>query len=163
VIDAERQIDRGESPDPSSVGRLKTFGDLTSISATCPTSARRPGRSKAATLDLLKRELGRLKMVEIDRECVIRFGCRRSKQGAGATTTIGISLKVRFEPGDFRSGIDEQTASLRFYRMQSSIGSIRVEVSIQQLAAGNMAKQHRVRIGKVQQSAGSAWANFRKG
>jgi len=109
VIDAERQIDRGESPDPSSVGRLKAFGGLIDLHISDLSDVGKAPRAiEGRHLDLLKRELGRLKMVEIDRECVIRFGCRRSKQGAGATT-IGISLKVRFEPGDFESGIDEQT------------------------------------------------------
>lgn len=27
-VDAERQIDRGETPAPSKVGKLQTFGDL---------------------------------------------------------------------------------------------------------------------------------------
>jgi len=41
----------------------------------------------------IKRELGRLSMVEIDRERVIRFGRRRSKQGGGPTA-IGIDVGV---------------------------------------------------------------------
>ncbi len=93
-VDAERQIDRGETPNPSSVGRLKTFGDLIDLHISDMSDVgKAPRRSKAATLDLLKRELGRLNMVEIDRECVIRFGRRRSKQGAGPTT-IGIDVGV---------------------------------------------------------------------
>jgi len=64
-IDAERQIDRGESPHPSSVGRLKTFGDLIDLHISDMSDVgKAPRRSKAATLEMLKRELGRLNMME---------------------------------------------------------------------------------------------------
>ncbi|HEX5776115.1 MAG TPA: site-specific integrase, partial [Caulobacteraceae bacterium] len=47
---------------------------------------RAPGRSKDATLKMLRRELGKKKLNEIDRECVIRFGRERAAQGAGPVT-----------------------------------------------------------------------------
>ncbi|HEY5289134.1 MAG TPA: site-specific integrase [Caulobacteraceae bacterium] len=44
------------------------------------------GRSKAATLGMLKRELGIRTMAELDRERLIRFGRRRAANGAGPMT-----------------------------------------------------------------------------
>jgi hypothetical protein len=50
-----------------------------------------PLRSKAATLDLLKRELGKCKISALDRERLIKFGRRRADQGAGPVT-LGIDI-----------------------------------------------------------------------
>lgn len=94
AIDTERQIDRGETPTPSRIGRLRTFGELIDlhISDMCEVG-KAPGRSKEATLKMLKRELGKLSMVEIDRERVVKFGRARTAMGAGPTT-IGIDVGV---------------------------------------------------------------------
>ncbi|THD53046.1 site-specific integrase [Phenylobacterium sp.] len=93
-VDAERQIDRGETPTLSKVAKLQTFGDLIDLHISDMSEVgKAPGRSKQATLEMLKRRLGRKKMVEIDRECVIKFGRERSKEGAGPTT-IGIDVGV---------------------------------------------------------------------
>jgi hypothetical protein len=93
-VDAERKIDRGEAPVPSRIGRLQTFGDLIDlhISDMCDVG-KAPGRSKAATLVMLKRKLGRHTIVEVDRECIVEFGRKRAKEGAGPTT-IGIDVGV---------------------------------------------------------------------
>lgn len=50
-----------------------------------------PLRSKAATLDLLKRQLGNCNMASLDRERLIRFGRDRTAQGAGPVT-LGIDI-----------------------------------------------------------------------
>jgi integrase len=94
AVDAERQIDRGEAPTVSRIGKLKTFGDLIDLHI-CDMKevGKAPGRSKDATLRMLKRELGSRGMVEIDRERIVKFGRRRSAQGAGPTT-IGIDVGV---------------------------------------------------------------------
>ena len=93
-IDAERQIDRGETPTLSRVGKLQTFGDLIDlhIADMCEVG-KAPRRSKLATLLMLKRRLGRKAMIEIDRECIVDFGRARLKEGAGPTT-IGIDVGV---------------------------------------------------------------------
>lgn len=92
AIDAERQIDRGEAPTPSRIGRLNTFGDLVDLHISdMKEVGKAPGRSKEATLLMLKRKLGSLNMVEIDRERIVRFGRMRSAEGAGPTT-IGIDV-----------------------------------------------------------------------
>jgi integrase len=87
ATDAERQIDRGETPTPSRVARLQTFGDLIElhIADMCEVG-KAPGRSKDATLNMLKRQLGKLNMTELDRECLVKFGRRRAAQGAGPVT-----------------------------------------------------------------------------
>jgi ABC-type nitrate/sulfonate/bicarbonate transport system ATPase subunit len=87
AVDAERQIDRGQTPTPSRVGRLKTFGDLIDLHISDMADVgKAPGRSKTATLRMLKQQLGALNVVEIDRERIVRFGRARAKAGAGPVT-----------------------------------------------------------------------------
>jgi integrase len=50
-----------------------------------------PRRSKAATLDMLQRELGAIKIAALDRERLIQFGRARSEVGAGPVT-LGIDI-----------------------------------------------------------------------
>lgn len=115
-VDAERQIDRGETPSLSRIGKLQTFGDLIDlhIEDMCAVG-KAPRRSKAATLKALKRELGTCNMVSLDRERLVRFGRDRAGLGAGPMTlsidigTIKLvlshaaavhGLPVRIEPVD---------------------------------------------------------------
>jgi integrase len=87
ATNAERQIDRGETPSASKISRLKTFGDLVDLHiADMKEVGKAPGRSKNATLSMLKRELGKLKMAAVDRECIVRFGRGRAAEGAGPVT-----------------------------------------------------------------------------
>src|ERR1700744_5880427 len=61
AIDAERAIDRGETPTVSRVGKLKTFGDLIDLHISdMKEVGKAPGRSKSATLKMLKADLGKL-------------------------------------------------------------------------------------------------------
>lgn len=86
-LGAERQIDRGETPASSRIAKLRTFGELIDLHVEdmCAVG-KAPRRSKAATLDYLKREIGACNMVELDRERLIRFGRERAEQGAGPVT-----------------------------------------------------------------------------
>src|SRR5579871_2884273 len=69
AIDAERQIERGETPAHSRIGKLQTFGDLIDLHISdMKEVGKAPGRSKDATLQMLKRDLGKLNMVEIRSE-----------------------------------------------------------------------------------------------
>lgn len=87
ALAAERQVDRGEAPTNSRIGRMRSFGDLIDLHIEDMTDVGKPpGRSKQATLDMLKRELGDLSMGELDRERVVKFGRRRPRQGAGPMT-----------------------------------------------------------------------------
>jgi hypothetical protein len=91
-VDAERQIDRGETPTLSRVGKRLTFGELIDLHIADMTDAGKPpGRSKGATLCVLKARLGNLNMLELDRERVLNFGRERAAEGAGPMT-VGIDI-----------------------------------------------------------------------
>jgi integrase len=91
-VDAERQIDRGETPTLSRTAKLRTFGDLIDLHVTDMAEVGKPpGRSKAATLDMLKRRLGSRNMAELDRDRVIKFGRARASEGAGPMT-LGMDI-----------------------------------------------------------------------
>lgn len=92
ALETERQIDRGETPVASRIARLQTFGDLIDLHIRdMKEVGKAPGRSKDATLRMLKRELGALSMAAIDRQRIVTFGRQRSAAGAGPTT-IGIDV-----------------------------------------------------------------------
>jgi integrase len=87
ATNAERQVDRGESPASSRIARLSTFGELIDLHiADMKEVGKAPGRSKAATLAMLKRQLGSRNMTELDRERLIKFGRKRAAEGAGGVT-----------------------------------------------------------------------------
>jgi hypothetical protein len=87
AVDAERQIDRGETPKVSRVGKLKTFRELVDLHISdMKDVGKAPDRTKEASLAMLKRELGSLNMVEIDRERIVKFGRARVTEGAGPVT-----------------------------------------------------------------------------
>jgi len=86
-VDAERQIDRGETPTLSRVGKLQTFGDLIDLHiADMKAVGKAPRRSKAATLRMLKQRLGKRNMIEIDRARRVACGRARPADGAGPMT-----------------------------------------------------------------------------
>ncbi|MGH6997256.1 MAG: site-specific integrase, partial [Phenylobacterium sp.] len=87
AVEAERQIDRGETPQSSRVARVKTLGELIDLHVEDMKSVgKAPGRSKDATLQMLKRELGRVALADIDRERLVKFGRARAASGAGPVT-----------------------------------------------------------------------------
>lgn len=87
ATEAERQVDRGQSPLASRVAKMKTFGDLIDLHLVdLKEVGKAIGRTKRANLDLLRRDLGSKKMVELDRERIIRFGRDRAAGGAGPVT-----------------------------------------------------------------------------
>jgi integrase len=90
ALETERRIDRGE---PTSGAReAKTFGDIIRLhQADLQEVGKRIGRSKTASLALLERRLGRLRLSEIDRERLIQFGKERAREGAGPVT-LGMDL-----------------------------------------------------------------------
>jgi hypothetical protein len=87
AVDAERQIDRGETPTVSRAGKLKTFGEPIDLHISdMKEVGKAPGRSKSATLKMLMRAIGDLNMVEIGRERIVKFGRAPAKEGAGPVT-----------------------------------------------------------------------------
>jgi integrase len=92
ALEAEHDIDKGKAPMPARVKRLQTFGDLIDLHiADMKEVGKAPGRSKAATLDMLKRDLGTLKMGDLDRERIVLFGRKRAAEGAGPVT-VGMDI-----------------------------------------------------------------------
>lgn len=94
AADAERQIERGQAVRASRIARLTTFGELIDLHvADMKEVARAPGRSKEATLLMLKRRLGDLRLDQLTRERLLEFGRERSQEGAGAVT---VSMDLGF-------------------------------------------------------------------
>jgi integrase len=84
---AEQQGDVGKTPTKVRLQKIKTLSELIDLHVTDMTEVGRPpGRSKAATLEMLKRELGELDIAEVDRERLVKFGRQRASQGAGPVT-----------------------------------------------------------------------------
>lgn len=73
---------------------MLTFGDLIDLHvADMKEVGKAPARTKDATLRALKRELGSVRIAHLDRDCLIKFGRKRAKQGAGpATITVDLSF-----------------------------------------------------------------------
>ncbi len=92
ALDVERRVDRGD-PSPGRSSRdAKTFGDLINLHREDLKEVGKPiGRSKAASLTLLEKRLGRLRLPELDRARLIQFGKERAREGAGPVT-LGIDL-----------------------------------------------------------------------
>lgn len=102
AIEAERQIDRGQAPSNSRIGRLKSFADLIDLHVEdMKDVGKAPGRSKAATLEMLKRELGPVGMGDLDRERLVKFGRQRAAEGAGPVT---LSMDI----GATRIGVQDE-------------------------------------------------------
>jgi hypothetical protein len=91
ATDREREIDRGEAPRSSRIAGLRTFGDLIDLHIDDMKEVKAPRRTKEATLLALKRELGEVKITDLDRDQIVAFGRERIRQGAGPTT-IGIDV-----------------------------------------------------------------------
>jgi integrase len=87
AADAERKIDRGETPSSPRIAKLRTFSDLIDLHISDLQAVDKSvGRTKSATLAMLKRELGRKTIAELDRERLIQFGRSRAGAGAGPVT-----------------------------------------------------------------------------
>lgn len=88
----ERELDIGRRPIPRKLEGISTFGHLIDLHVRDMSDVgRAPGRSKAYSMELLREKLGRVRLVDLDREALIEFGRRRAKEGAGPVT-LGIDL-----------------------------------------------------------------------
>jgi len=96
ATDAERQIDRGQPPRSTRAARVSTFGDLIDLHIADMTDVgRAPRRSKAATLAMLKRDLGSRTFADLDRERLVGFGRRRAADGPGNLVAGQVQADVR--------------------------------------------------------------------
>ena len=92
ALDVERRVDRGDPALVRSSREARTFGNLISLHCEDLKEVGKPiGRSKAASLNLLQKRLGRLRLPELDRARIIQFGKERAREGAGPVT-LGIDL-----------------------------------------------------------------------
>lgn len=87
ALEVERRIDRGEPSVARRSRDAKCFGDLVRLhQEDLQEVGKRIGRSKAASLALLERKLGRLRLPELSRDRLIQFGKERAREGAGPVT-----------------------------------------------------------------------------
>ncbi len=83
----ERDLDVGRKPIPRKLEGVQTFGDLIDLHVSDMKSVgKAPGRSKAYSMEFLKRRLGRVRLADLDRETPIEFGKARAREGAGGMT-----------------------------------------------------------------------------
>jgi hypothetical protein len=94
ATDIESRIDRGETPTSARARGVASFGELIDLHvADMKEVGKAPGRSKEATLAMLGRELGAVKMTRIDRDCLVQFGRKRAAQGAGPSRSPWTSAR----------------------------------------------------------------------
>jgi hypothetical protein len=79
-VDTEPKIDRGETPTPSRLGKLRNRRPIDLHIADMTEVGKPPRRSKGATLAMLKRRLGALNMIELDREGCSPLGVREPQK-----------------------------------------------------------------------------------
>jgi integrase len=92
ALDVERRVDRNDPSLTRNSREARTFGDLISLHREDLKEVGKPiRRSKAASLNLLEKRLGRLRLPELDRARLIQFGKERAREGAGPVT-LGIDL-----------------------------------------------------------------------
>lgn len=91
-IEAERAIQLGKNPNGPTIEPKTTFGHLIDLHiADMLEVGRTLLRSKSKCLEKLTADLGRERLGDIDRECLIAFGKARAKEGAGPVT-VGMDL-----------------------------------------------------------------------
>lgn len=92
ALDMERRINRQEPGATRKSRDAKLFGDLVSLHRQDMAEVGiRIGRSKDFCLIALDDALGHLKLSELDRERLIKFGRDRAREGAGPVT-LGMNL-----------------------------------------------------------------------
>jgi hypothetical protein len=92
AIDIERRIDRQEPATTRKSREAQLFGDLISLHRQdLREVGKNIGRSKSASLKFLDHRLGHLRVSELDRERLIKFGKERALEGAGPVT-LGMDL-----------------------------------------------------------------------
>jgi integrase len=92
ALDSERRIDRGEEPRASSRTDPTTFGHLIDLHLDDMQEVGKCARrSKAFSMERLKKKLGNVRIGDLNRERLVAFGRDRAREGAGPPT-IGADL-----------------------------------------------------------------------
>ncbi|WP_051881669.1 site-specific integrase [Parvularcula oceani] len=85
--EAEREADRGERVRKPAEVKATTIAHLIDLHIADMADVGKPlRRSKAASLDLLRRKVGRVRIRDMDRDALVAFGRQRFKEGAGPVT-----------------------------------------------------------------------------
>ncbi|MCP4315409.1 MAG: hypothetical protein GY789_05110 [Hyphomicrobiales bacterium] len=118
-IETERQIDAGSEPVKSYKGAPKTISDLVDIHIDDLKEVGKPlRRSKRAVLDALKRDIDTVRIKNLNRAELIRYGKLRARQGAGPVTlSVDMSyLRTVLTHAAAVHGIRVDTESVRLAR-----------------------------------------------
>lgn len=92
ALDVERRIDRQEPTGTRRSRDARSFADLVEIHRRdLAEVGKKIGRSKTASLNFLEQRIGHLRLPELDRERLIKFGKERALEGAGPVT-VSIDL-----------------------------------------------------------------------
>lgn len=84
---AELAIDRGEAPKASRIIKKRTLTDLIDLYLDDLLDVGKPvGRTKAASLKAMKRDLGATAFTSLDKLRIVNYGRSRAKAGAGPVT-----------------------------------------------------------------------------
>lgn len=87
ALDAERRIDRGETPSSRAKIDPATFGDLIDLHLEdLKEVGRTTRRSKTFCLGQLRENLDNVRLGDLDRERLIKYGRGRARNGAGPVT-----------------------------------------------------------------------------
>lgn len=85
--ETEIHVDEGKTVSSRHSTKLRSFGDLVDAHIADMLEVGKPlRRSKAYSLDLLKKRLGRLPVSQLDRQRVVDYGRSRALEGAGPAT-----------------------------------------------------------------------------
>jgi hypothetical protein len=88
----QRELDLGLKPVSCKIEGIQTFGELVDLHVSDMKSVgKASGRSKAFSMVSLKKQLGKIRLADLDRQTLIDFGKARAKSGAGPMT-LGIDL-----------------------------------------------------------------------
>lgn len=122
ALDIERRIDRQE-PATTRSRDAKLVGDLITLHrADLEEVGKKIGRSKDASLNILDERLGHLRIGELDRERLIKFGKERAAEGAGPVT-VGMDLgyiKTIFSHAAAVHGISAPVEPINLARIRSA-------------------------------------------
>lgn len=87
AIETERLIDLGHEPSKHDLKRINTIHDLVELHIRDLVEVGKPiRRSKRAVLEAIKRDLGTVRLKNLDRSKLIKYGKKRAKEGAGPVT-----------------------------------------------------------------------------
>jgi len=123
IVETERLIDLGGEPSRNGSRKAKTIGDLIDLHIAVLQEVRKPlRRSKRAVLNAIKTDLGHVRIIRLDRALLIKYGKKRTQQGAGPVTlSVDLSyLRTILTHAAAIHGITVDTETVRLARVALS-------------------------------------------